>query len=215
MAQIFDPSYTMGMNHTGETDSTRAEQTISPSANWESRLGFFFGVLLLVLAGGSATFVGYKVKTAQATRRAEVMQAFKGLAGDPAALADASKAVPLREPNEPQQYFVAVYQLNEWVRTLGLHRSLQKLDPSVVASAIKGLRAMDATEAFGVTSETWALMHDSEELEPVALPPTNENNPTAARIARRYDRSFIRDVEAKLFHYLENHRKEIQAKNGS
>jgi hypothetical protein len=199
-------------------DETAVLQEMHPkgasSANTESRLGFLFGVLLLIIAGSTATYVGYKVKTAQQTRKAAVASAFAALAGVPSSITDSSKVIPLpssTSATDPaRRNFVSVYQLNEWVRTWGLGRSLQALDPTVVVDALRGLEAIGASEAFHATEESWALMHDEGVPSPSSAPPTQRESARAARIARRYDRSFIRDVEAKLYRYLEEHKGAIE-----
>ncbi len=199
-------------------DETALLQQMHPegasSANTESRLGFLFGVLLLIVAGSTATYVGYKVKTAQQTRKAAVSLAFSALAGDPSTISDSSKVITLPSSvsttDPAPRNFVSVYQLNEWVRTWGLGRTLQALDPTVVVDALRGLEAIGASEAFHATEESWALMHDEGVPSPSLAPPSQKESAKAARIARRYDRSFIRDVEAKLYRYLVEHRGKIQ-----
>lgn len=180
----------------------------SASANWESRLGFFFGVALLLMAGVSATVVGYKVKQAQKERKAGLKSAFHALVGEADQLTNSSRVLPLiKDETKERRYFVSVYQLNEWVRTAGLARSLEELQPEMVADAISGLKAIEATEVLHATSESWALMHNQEYSmsnppEPSHAAPTHPNNPSARRVAKRYDRSFIRETEAKLYKYL-------------
>jgi len=198
------------------SSSTSSEP--SSSATWESRFGFFIGIILLVVAGGTATAVGFKVKQAQIVRQAELKNTFYSLVGSPREIENASKVIPLKVAEVPEQRtFIAAYQLNEWVRKIGLFRTLQELEPKAVVDALQSLSTLGATEVYNTTLETWALLHDVDEesartAPPSLEPPTQPNSSKARRIARRYDRSFMRDVETKLYHYLHQHSVKITGK---
>ncbi len=202
------------------TPSTSSSTSPEPSssATWESRFGFFIGIILLVVAGGTATAVGFKVKQAQIVRQAELKETFYMLAGSPGEIQNASKVIPLKVAEVPEQRtFIAAYQLNEWVRKIGLFRTLQELEPKAVVDALQSLSTLGATEVYNATLETWALLHDVDEervrtAPPSLEPPTQPNSSKARRIARRYDRSFMRDVETKLYHYLHQHSVAITGK---
>ena len=221
--------------NSSDTNTTALQPGAQPasSATWESRFGFLFGIILLVVAGGTATTVGYKVKQAQIVRQAELKNTFYTLTGAPREIENAAKVIPLkvRETSvsggdirggsagevPEQRTFIAAYQLNEWVRKIGLFRTLQELEPRAVIDALQSLSTLGATEVYNTTLETWALLHDVDEAllrtaPPSLDPPTQPNSSKARRIARRYDRSFMRDVETKLYHYLHQHSVAITGK---
>lgn len=218
-----------------ETTTTTLQPSAQPtgSATWESRFGFLFGIILLVVAGGTATTVGFKVKQAQIVRQADLKNTFYTLAGAPGEIENAAKVIPLKVTGASvvgspvngdsaaevpeQRTFIAAYQLNEWVRKIGLFRTLQELEPKAVVDALQSLSTLGATEVYNTTLETWALLHDVDEAvlrsaPPSLEPPTQPNSSKARRIARRYDRSFMRDVETKLYHYLHQHSVAITGK---
>jgi hypothetical protein len=193
--------------------SANTEAPERGSANWESRFGFLFGIILLLVAGGTATAVGFKVKRAQITRTAELKSTFYELAGNPTKIENSSRRLPLPTGENPhRRLFVSVYQLNEWVRTFGLLRALNELEPQVVLDGLQGLSTIGSTEAFQTTRETWGRLHGDPAAAPALTSPSSPNDPTARRIAKRYDRTFLRDVEAKLYRYLHDHLEEIRKK---
>ena len=182
------------------------------SANRDSRIGFLFGIVLLIIAGFTATFVGFKVKNAEITRTAELMKTFNTLVGDRSKVVDPSKVLSMPGANAEQKVFISAYQLNKWVQSFGLARTLEQLDPVAVVASIEALETIQATEVFKTARETWQLMH-AEGSPPLSTEtPLKATNQTALRIARRYDRSFSREVAAKLFQYLDTHRDRIVAK---
>jgi hypothetical protein len=194
------------------TEDVLTKYDPASTANWESRLGFLFGIILLIVAGGTATLVGYKVKQAQIIRQAELKVMFHKLVGPPESITDSSQALTIISgESPPRRTFVAAYQLNEWVRTAGLYRALNELDRAAVPAAITALQSIGATEAFKTTQETWSLLHGIEAMVmPLSTDPLLTSPPQRARrIAKRYDRTFIRDVESKLYRFLHGNSKEF------
>lgn len=106
--------------------------------------------------------------------------------------------------------FLSVYETNERGRSLGLYIQMQASTPAAITAAIAALKEIGATDASLVVETSWGAFQE--------LPSTiNPENPTAvpvnakaARLAKKYDRYVARDVDAKVYRFLVDHRSEIE-----
>ena len=182
---------------------TTTEQTSSPlRENW---VAILFMVVLLVVAGGTATTVGYKVKSADRQRKQELLEAYKSLGGSYEKSLLLGQTVLAPSMNEEQKVFVSTYELNERARKIGLYQVIETSSPESLDTAQEGLMEIGASE--GGLSLRDALVSFRE-----APTPPKTLNPLAARFARQYDRNLARDAEVKLYKYLTDHRMQIQPK---
>lgn len=183
-------------------DSASPESKSPLRENW---LGSLFMVLLLIVSGATATVVGYKIKSADRQRKADLLAAYESLGGSFAKSLTLTETVFSPSLNEQQQLFVATYELNERARKIGLYQVLETMQPQEVEAAIKGLLLMDSKEGGLSLRDAWMAYQESGSAGKAM-------NPTAARFAKQYDRYIARDTETKLYKYLVDHQGEIVRK---
>lgn len=192
---------------TGTPGSTRSElhapgsqqaapylQTASPIM---SRFrGMVALVALLIVAGVSASVVGYRVKSAEWERTRTLDAHYQSLknqgAGGVGALvrgtqqrgeAAAGKAALAAR----DEGFVLMYEVNEYARVSGLIPLLEVVPRERLLEAAEAFKEIGALDAAHIIQDALrALAEDS-------------NPARAHRIAKRYNRSTARDTAVKLF----------------
>lgn len=162
-------------------------------------------ISLLLISGGTATIVGYKVKSADRQRKQELQKAYQLLGGSYEKSLTLGQSVLRPDMNEEQRVFASTYELNERARKIGLYQVIETSSPVALDSAQEGLMTIDATEGGLSLRDALAAYRE-------APTPPKTLNTVAARFAKQYDRSLARDTEAKLFKYLVDHRPQIERK---
>ena len=179
----------------------KAEMSESPiKQNW---VAVVFMISLLVISGATATIVGYKVKSADRQRKAELLHAYETLGGSYEKSLALGQTILAPGFNDDQKLFVATYELNERARKIGLYQVIESSPPEALDLAQQGLMTIDASEG-GLSLRDAVVAFRESPTPPKTL------NPMAARFAKQYDRSLARDTEVKLFKYLTDHRSEIE-----
>lgn len=189
-------------------DSTHNELSDPvPSPLVEQRASIIFMLFLLIVSAITATVVGFRVKSADIDRKAQLLKTYSAFGGDYAKLKTLGTSLYSEQRNAEQNTFILTYEVNERARTYGLYQVLETTPPALMDKTIKGLFTIGATESAHSTEDAWVAL---QEPPPPGSAATKKNmNPTAARFARQYDRYLARDTEVKLFTYLRDHEKEI------
>lgn len=171
--------------------------------NW---VAIVFMVALLFISGVTASVVGYKIKTADRQRKADLLGAYTQLGGSFESSLSPGQTALRPSMNEQQKVFVATYELNERARKIGLYRVLETTPAENLDIAQEGMMSMDAKEGGLTLKDSLVAFRDM---------PTNSKslNPTAERFARQYDRYLARDTEAKLYKYLVDNRAAIEKRS--
>jgi hypothetical protein len=163
---------------------------------------------LLIVSGATASVVGYKVKTADRDRKAQLLAAYERNGGSFEGLMTRTATRVPENDTSTRSVFLATYEINERARKMGLYSTLEPLPPYVVERALTGLEQIDSKDSYFALKETWeALLEDRK--ASTATESSNAVNPKAARLSKRYDRHHARDVEVKLFKFFVDHRAEI------
>ena len=179
------------------------EQPASPiRENW---LGMVFLAVLLIASAVTATVVGYKVKSADRQRKADLLSAYESLGGSFERSLTLGQTLYSPSLTDEQKIFVTTYEVNERARKLGLYPVVEKTDPQVLDVAQGGLIAIGAKEG-GLTLKDTLIAYRELPTKPNTL------NPAAARFARQYDRYLARDTEVKLYKYFVDNRAAIEPK---
>jgi hypothetical protein len=156
----------------------------------------------------TATIVGYKIKTADRQRDGELLAAYDALRPGP--LVQETSESPVFSPSlsKEQQAFVSVFEINQAAMQRYLYSALEQMPPAEIEAAIEGSLIMGAKEASMTLREISEALKDKSGAN-------GAMNLTAARLAKRYDRSLARDTETKLYKYLTDNRALIAPSNGS
>jgi hypothetical protein len=168
----------------------------------EQRASVVFMLFLLIISGVTASIVGYRVKSADLDRKAQLLKIYESFGGS-FQLAH-SLGTTLVAPNRSNQQntFIAAYEINCRARALGLYRVLETTPKEALSQIIQSLFTIEATEAAHSTEDAWRAYQ-----EPQATRSDSEKNlrantsSKAIRFAKQYDRSMARDTEVKLFRY--------------
>lgn len=166
--------------------------------------GALFLVGLLLLSGISASVVGYKVKSADLERKAEMLKVYETYGGTFEGIMTLSTTKAIPNDTSLRNIYVATYELNERARKVGLYSTLETTPPYAVEVALSGLDRIGSTECYMATKESWELF-----LKDKPTTPSGGIVLSASRIAKRYDRAHARDVEVKLFKLLTENRAEL------
>jgi hypothetical protein len=192
-------------------DPSLVAENISPEtdsplkANW---LALLFMASLLIISGATASVVGYKVKRADLDRKAQLLSAYERNGGSFEGLMTRTTTRVSENDSSTKSIFLATYEVNERARKIGLYSTLETLPPYVVTQAISGLELIDSKDSYFALKDTWQALQEAETAAATAGT-QGAVNPKAIRLAKRYDRHHARDVEAKLFKFLVDHRAEI------
>ncbi len=184
------------------------EPTRPSSALKDNLASIAFMATLLLVSAVTATIVGYKIKTADRQRDGELLAAYDALR--PAPLVQETSEPPVFSPtlSKEQQAFVSVFEINQAAMQRYLYSALEQMPPAEIEAAIEGSLIMGAKEASMTLREISEALKDKSGAN-------GAMNLTAARLAKRYDRSLARDTETKLYKYLTDNRALIAPSNGS
>jgi hypothetical protein len=187
------------------TQSQISEAGRSPLV--EQRASIIFMLFLLIVSAITATVVGFRVKSADMDRKAQLLKTYSVFGGDYAKLKTLGTSLYSDQRTPAQNTFILAYEINERARTYGLYQVLETTPPALMDPTIKGLFAIGASESAHSTEDAWLALQEPP--TPGSAATKKNMNPTAARFARQYDRYLARDTEVKLFTYLRDHEKEI------
>jgi hypothetical protein len=206
-----------------KTTAKQGDITPGNSPITEQKGSILFMMFLLIVSGLTATVVGYRVKTADTERKAQLLSTYENLGGS---FADSLKlgSTTAKAPHlsEAQKTFILAFETNKRARLYGLARVVETTDPILAPLIVNSLFRVNATEGAKTFRDTWeaylpqiAQLQKASPTEPaantgLAQSPAGRLNPRASRFARQYDRHIARDTEVKLFLYLRNNRKLIQ-----
>lgn len=179
--------------------TTLLPQTRSRKPIVEQRLSIVFMLFLLIVSGFTATVVGYRVKSADFNRKAELLKHYQTLGGSYQLAHQLGASVfKLDDPPENRR-FVSIYQLNCRARAVGLYQVLETTNSEELNEALAGLYAIGATEGARSFEDAWREFKTTKREQS----PVKEGvNPKALRFAKQYDRYLVRDTEVKLFRSL-------------
>lgn len=184
--------------------NTSKTPTCSPHGSapvLEQRGPILFMLFLLLVSGATATIVGYRVKSADVDRKAQLLRLYESFGGTFEGAHSLGTTVSSNEMRPEQRNFVLTYEVNSRAQSYGLYRVLETTPPSVLEDTIQSLFSIGALESAHTTEDAWKAFH-----EPVGAATEVKNmNPKAARFARQYDRYLVRDTEVKLFTYVRDH----------
>lgn len=185
---------------------------ISPlRENW---VGVVFMVCLLLVAGITATVVGYRVKRADWDRKAQLLAAYEALGGNFETLMTPSQTIISPQLSHEQQVFVTTYEVNQRAREYGVFTVIDNTPREKIDFVIKSLAEIGASEASRTIDDTIKALDRAQQdsalqAAPAAATPSGrERNSAAQRYARQYRRPMSRETEAKLFQYY--HRNQIK-----
>jgi hypothetical protein len=173
----------------------------------EQRASIIFMLFLLVVSAITATVVGFRVKSADIDRKAQLLATYTAFGGDFQKLTTLGSSLYSDQNSAERNTFILAYEINERARAYGLYRVLETTPPPLMNTYIQSLFTIGATESAHSTEDAW---HALQEPPPPGVPaPVKNMNPSAARFARQYDRYLARDTEVKLFTYLRDHQSQI------
>jgi hypothetical protein len=165
-------------------------------------------MFLLIVSGITASVVGYRVKSADIDRKAQLLKTYDTLGGSFEAAHALGRTVSSPALTPEQQIFARAYEVNCRARAHGLYQVLETSSPEDMEGMIASLFAIDANESGRSAQDAWRAYQEKVSTETVV----KNMNPKAARFARQYDRYLARDTEVKLFTYLRDHQSGIAAK---
>lgn len=185
-------------------DTTKDQNTTTTSHSplKEQRTSILFMLFLLIISGVTASVVGYRVKSADLDRKAQLLKLYEGMGGS----FEKAHALgtTLLSPDRPreQNVFIGAYEINCRVRGHGLYHVLETTRSENMPQLIEALYAIKAFEAARSTEDAWrAYQQPSNALSPESTVKPN-SNPKAIRFSKQYDRYLARDTEVKLFRYV-------------
>lgn len=162
----------------------------------ESRIGFLFLIVLLLLAGVSASVVGYKVKTADIERKQSLQETYLAVGG----VTDKPLIAGIPEGNAPlsdQQVLILVYEMNQHIRGFGLAKLLTSVPKERWKSVEDAYDRAGASEATVILRDALDSFYSSKEVSPADVNLPAEVN----KKARLYSSRVARYVEANLFKF--------------
>jgi hypothetical protein len=194
------------------TTSDHSSQLRRAAPIREQRAAVLFMLFLLIVSGVTASVVGYRVKSADLDRKAQLLGAYESFGGS-FAMAQELGTTRVSERLTPRQnIFVAAYEVNSRARSQGLYRVLETTSPEIMQKMIESLYAIEATEAARSTEDAWRAYQTPASTESATAGIKPNSNPKAIRFAKQYDRYLARDTELKLFRYLNNKAASANAK---
>lgn len=165
----------------------------------EQRLSIIFMLLLLVVSGLTATVVGYRVKSADIDRKAQLLKHYETLGGSYQLAHQLGTSVLKLDSPTSDRRFIAVYQLNCRARAVGLYQVIETTPATELDEAIAGLYDINANDGARTLEDAWREFRTSKEATSSQLKGVNAK---ALRFAKQYDRYLARDTEVKLFRAL-------------
>jgi hypothetical protein len=198
--------------HTGTTPKS------SPIS--EQKGSIIFMLFLLIVSGLTATVVGYRVKTADTERKAQLLETYQRFGGSFSdSLHLGRTKIKNSNHNDAQKTFILAYETNSRARAYGLARVIETTDPNLARLIIDSLFRIRATEGAKSFRDAWdANINDPITTQSTLDAAANQlgsagdnslvqrpiRNPRARRFARQYDRHIARDTEVKLYLFLRN-----------
>lgn len=168
----------------------------------EQRASILFMMFLLVVSGVTASVVGYRVKSADLDRKAQLLKTYESLGGSFAqAHTLGGTLVSSTRPPE-HNTFIAAYETNCRARAQGLYRILETTPPEAMPQIVQSLFSIEATEAARSTDDAWRAYQNPAATRSAAAGVRPNANPKAIRFAKQYDRQLARDTEVKLFRFM-------------
>jgi hypothetical protein len=184
------------------TTSEQSPQLRRAAPIREQRAAVLFMLFLLIVSGVTASVVGYRVKSADLDRKAQLLGAYESFGGS-FALAQELGTTRVSERLTPEQnIFIAGYEVNSRARRQGLYRVLETTTPEIMQKMIDSLYTIEATEAARSTEDAWRAYQNPAVTESTEAGIKPNSNPKAIRFAKQYDRYLARDTEVKLFRYM-------------
>jgi hypothetical protein len=166
--------------------SLATPQSQSPEIRRETIIGSLLLLGLLLVAGITASVVGFRIKSADMEKKSELQRTYLAAGGIPEQpLLKKAADGPL--PSNAATTFVLAYELNQHIRGFGLATLLKGLPKSAWPQIVSALRTIDAPDAA-------FLIED-------ALAAAESQSPDAATKARRYSSKVARYVESKIFRF--------------
>jgi hypothetical protein len=176
----------------------------------EQRVSILFMLFLLVISGVTASVVGYRVKSADLDRKAQLLKAYEGLGGSFAQAHTLGVTLVSSTRTAEQNTFIAAYETNCRARAQGLYRVLETTQPEAMPQIIQSLFTIEATEAARSTDDAWRAYQNPAATESAAAGVRPNANPKAMRYAKQYERQLARDTEVKLFRFMRGWKEPVQ-----
>lgn len=189
------------------SDETPQRNSSPLRDNWKA-MGFM--TLLLLASGVTASVFGYRVKMATLDRRAQLYHAYESLGGTRQMLIDPRTTLTATHRNAAANTFLSAYETNERGRSLGLYIEMQASTPATTTGAIAALKEIGAIDASLVVENSWSAFQEMPSTFNPESPTAVPVNAKAARLSKKYDRYVARDVDAKIYRFLVEHRSEIE-----
>jgi hypothetical protein len=213
---LYEPAHFAGysersINATAESKQAITRMNSNPENDFtstghaplrEQRASIIFMMFLLIISGLTASIVGYRVKSADLDRKAQLLKTYQSYGGsfELAHTLGATLVAPTRS-NE-QNTFIAAYEVNCRARALGLYRVLETTPKEAFSQIIQSLFTIEATEAARSTEDAWRAYQEPQSTENISQRNSPANTSSKAiRFAKQYDRNMARDTEVKLFRY--------------
>jgi hypothetical protein len=168
----------------------------------EQSAAVLFMLFLLIVSGLTASVVGYRVKSADLDRKAQLLKAYQSFGGSFALAQELGSTRASEKLTTEQNTFIVAYEVNSRARGQGLYRVLETTSPEIMQKTIDSLYAIEATEAARSTEDAWRAYQNPAVTESAAAGIKPNSNPKAIRFAKQYDRYLARDTEVKLFKYM-------------
>lgn len=189
------------------SEESQSQSTSSPLRDNLSAMVFM--VVLLLMSAITASVAGYRIKMADKDRKAQLYAAYEGLGGTRERLVNIEQSMIASATNPVRATFIAVYEINERTRAFGLYRVLEFAKEENISKIIAGLQEIGATDHARIVKDAWAARQEDPSTANLQHPDQGPMNPKAARIAKQYTRRSARDVEAKLFKFYADNKREF------
>jgi len=183
----------------------------TPSPIRENWTAVVFMIALLLASGLTASIVGYRIKQADRDRKAQLFRAYEAIGGDRERLVNLEQTLLGTPLSHERETFLAVYEVNERSRAFGLYRWMEFSKPETIEKAVAALDEINAHDPARVVEASLTAIREGPPAPTATHPDQTPVNPKAARISKKYDRYVARDVETKLFIYLNAHRPQVLA----
>lgn len=161
-----------------------------------------FMLFLLIISGVTASVVGYRVKSADLDRKAQLLRLYESFGGSFEKAHALGETIISSARSQEHNTFIAAYEVNCRARGHGLYRVLETTPPEAMQKIIESLFAIEATEAARSTEDAWRAYQQPPPAGGAAAGVLPSSNPKAIRFAKQYDRYLARDTEVKLFRYV-------------
>jgi hypothetical protein len=181
--------------HTKTSNSSRAPLR-------EQRAPVLFMLFLLIISGVTASVVGYRVKSADLDRKAQLLRLYESFGGSFEKAHALGETIVSPARSQENNTFIAAYEVNCRARGHGLYRVIETTPADAMPKIIQSLFTIEATEAAHSTEDAWRAYQQPQATESTAAGIRPSSNPKAIRFAKQYDRYIARETEVKLFRYV-------------